>query len=294
MTNWGILSSYIPSNILIWYFLLAALSWKILMCFQQRSDWSVSITAQQRKFYMLTTAGEISPGHVVIGKLICDENSVGSACWSILLFFHWLVTCSILDVDPASLTAMLLWNQLWRNGDIDLFDEFLCYEVNASGFDITRTFLEIESLHWILVVPMILRFSEAEMSMDWLQVCTSKDLAGIERVLNTEVYISCSRMLRPCHGCLDQRFDPFKGNGTSRYLGKVLMIMSFFHVVIWAEFYPNANEVSSTDLPKPRGNQPRWLVLFMQIIFGCCEITCWSDWKEIYHSWYYWIVHCMR
>ena len=39
-------------------------------------------------------------------------------------------------------------------------------------------------------------------------------------VLDTEGCISCSRMSRPCHGCLDQGFDPFEGNGTTRYLGK--------------------------------------------------------------------------
>ena len=30
----------------------------------------------------------------------------------------------------------------------------------------------------------------------------------IESALDTEGYISCSRMLRPCDGCLDQGFDP--------------------------------------------------------------------------------------
>ena len=76
MKNWGRLLSHILSNILI-CFLLAALSWKILVCFQQRFDW---------RFCLL-------------------KHSSG---------FHWLATCSILDNNHASPTAILLQNQLWR------------------------------------------------------------------------------------------------------------------------------------------------------------------------------------
>ena len=50
-------------------------------------------------------------------------------------------------------------------------------------------------------------------------------------LLDTEGCISCSRMLRPCHGCLDQGFDPFEGNGTTRHLGKLWWWCHCFHVV---------------------------------------------------------------
>jgi len=89
-----------------------------------------------------------------------------------------------------------------ENGDIvfwiPMFDEFLCLEVNPSGFDSKK--------HWI-----------------WYSV-------------DDDAIISC------CN---------------------------------WAGFYPNANEVWSPVLPKPKGNEFRWLVLFI----------CKSFWKWDYHCW---------
>ena len=56
---------------------------------------------------MLTFAGDISQDIIVIGKVNCE-----SSVWSILMKYssgsNWLVTCYVLDDDPASLTVMLL------------------------------------------------------------------------------------------------------------------------------------------------------------------------------------------
>ena len=145
MKNWGYLFSNILSNILMCYFLLAAFELKILMCFQWIFDWSVSLIAKWKEHYMLTFAGEFSQDIIH-----CTwQDVLWNSLWSILMKHssgsNWLVTCpKILDVDPASLTVMLLWNQLWRKRGqlfwIRMFDEFLCCEVNPSGFETTRIF----------------------------------------------------------------------------------------------------------------------------------------------------------
>ena len=69
---------------LICYFLLAALSWRFLMCFQWIFDWSVSLIAKWKEHYMLTFAGEFSQDIIVIGKMRC-ETLYGLSWWSILL-----------------------------------------------------------------------------------------------------------------------------------------------------------------------------------------------------------------
>ena len=172
-----------------------------------------------------------------------------------------------------------------ENGDIDfwipMFDQFLRCEVNSSGLDTTRFFGGFNNS----------QFSEAEMVYGFDYRCALAKM--LPEVLDTEGCISCSRKLRSRHGCLDQGFDPFEGNGTTRHLGKLWSWCHFFHVVIWAEFYPNANEVSSPDLSKPKWSQPRWLVLFMQIILDVVKSHVEVIEIEIYHSWYCWRVHCM-
>ena len=101
----------------------------------------------------------------------------------------------------------------------------------------------------------------------------------LPEVLDTEGCISCSRKLRSRHGCLDQGFDPFEGNGTTRHLGKLWWWCHFFHVVIWAEFYSNANEVSSPDLSKPKMKSTQMTCFVYANHSGCCKVTCWSDWN---------------
>ena len=83
-------------------------------------------------------------------------------------------------------------------------------------------------------------------------------------------------MLKFCHGCLDKGFNPFEGNGTTRFLGQSLNDDVIF-LVNWFGFYPNANEVSSPELPKPRSTQMTCFVYANHS--GCCEVTCWSDSK---------------
>ena len=75
-------------------------------------------------------------------------------------------------------------------------------------------------------------------------------------------------MLRPCHDCIDQKFDPFEGNGTTCcYL---------------VEFYPNANEVSSPDYQNQKEINPDDLFLFIQIILDVVNhILKWLEVKYI-------------
>ena len=56
-------------------------------------------------------------------------------------------------------------------------------------------------------------------------------------VLDTEGCISCSRKLRSRHGYLDQGFDHFEGNGTTRHLGKLRWWCHCFFMLL---FGPNS------------------------------------------------------
>ena len=184
--------------------------------------------------------------------------------------------------------------------------DFLCCEVNPSGLWrvsllwsqsrwiwYKENILEIEILHWILVVPMILRFQKLRCSMAWLQVCTSKDVAGIERVLDTDGYISFSRMLRPCHGCFGPGIWSFQRKLDYQVFGQSIDDDVSCSCCYWAELCPIANEVSSPDLPKTKENRPRWLVLFMQIILNVVKSHIEVIESEMYHHWYCWRVHCI-
>jgi len=99
---------------------------------------------------------EFSLDIVEMGKWICES----SALFILLKHssnFHWLVTCSILDNDPASPTAMLLWNQLWRKRGhcfwIPMFDEFPCCEVKVfMFFDWTEWYSDAL---WMLLMILI-------------------------------------------------------------------------------------------------------------------------------------------
>jgi len=84
-----------------------------------------------------------------------------------------------------------------------MFDQFLRFEVNSSGLDTTRFFGGFNNS----------QISEAEMVYGFDYRCALAKM--LPEVLDTEGCISCSRMSRPCHGCLDQGFDPFEGNGTT-------------------------------------------------------------------------------
>ena len=94
--------------------------------------------------------------------------------------FNLLVTCSILDISPACFECYAImksarkksWKLFWIP---ILFDEFLVVKSirvdliqrNVGGSD------DSQKLRW---------------SIGWFKVCTSKDVAAVERVLDTEKY----------------------------------------------------------------------------------------------------------
>jgi len=283
MKNWGHLFSNILSNIFDKLFSTRCFELKILMCFQWIFDWSVSLIAKWREHYMLTFAGDISQDIIVIGKVNCE-----SSVWSILMKHssgsNWLVTCYVLDDDPASLTVMLLWNQLWRKRGqwfwIRMFDEFLCCEVNPSGFETTRIFWKLKfyiECWWLQWLPRSqnVRWS----SIAWLQVCTSKDVAGIEKVLDTKGYISCSRMLKSRHGCLDQGFNPLKEMGLPGFWAKFEW---WCHLsccyLVWILSQCKWSFISWVAKAKLKSTRMTCCFAYANHP-GCCEVTCWSDWK---------------
>ena len=78
-----------------WYVIFSSLfmSWKISDVLSAIFDWSLSLTTHQREYYMMTTAGGISPGHHWNWQRGFVRALYGLSCWSILLVLNCFVTC---------------------------------------------------------------------------------------------------------------------------------------------------------------------------------------------------------
>ena len=235
MKNWGRLLSHILSNILI-CFLLAVLSWKILVCFQQRFDW---------RFCLL-------------------KHSSG---------FHWLATCSILDNNHASPTAILLRNQLWRKRGHWSLNPYV-WSVSSLWSQFKWTWYN-EIFWWF---QWLSDFRSWDGLWLWLQVCTSKDVAGSAwhrgmHFLFKKVKV-LSWLLRPGIWSFWRKWD-------YQAFGQTVMMMSFFPCCYlgWILFQCKWSLISCF-LPKPKGSGSRWLVfVYIYKSFWNCEYH--MKWLEV-------------